>query len=183
MRCTPGERTRCLRYQDGQCFGGAAGPGAGSAPCEPPCLKEQAVWLTGPLGVVLAGFHVVCVDGQGLLGRRFRGWRPEPTAGLSAIAAVVVALGPVAPAVTSTGSVHAAHQGVRAGAVVSAARWKVAGSSGAARLAEVGRENSAEREPDPAVARREGRAPGSAARAGASASASPAGGGRLGSSW
>jgi hypothetical protein len=53
-------------------FGGAAGPGAGGAPCEPPCLKEQAVWLTGPLGVVLAGFHVVCVDGQGLLWRRFR---------------------------------------------------------------------------------------------------------------
>src|SRR5580704_11542712 len=115
MRGTPGERTRCLRYQDGQCFGGAAGPGAGGAPCEPPCLKEQAVWLTGPLGVVLAGFHVVCVDGQGLLWRRFRGWRPEPTAGLSTIAAVMVALGPVAPAVTSTGSVHAAHQGVRAG--------------------------------------------------------------------
>jgi hypothetical protein len=46
-----------------------------------------------------------------------------------------------------------AHQGVSAGEVVLAARWKFAGSIGAARLAEVGRGNPAEREPDLMVAR------------------------------
>ena len=74
------------------------------------------------------------------------------------------------------------HIGVSVRGRVSAARWEFAGSTGAARLAEVGRECPAEREPDLTVARRAGQAPGSAARAGASGSASPAGGGRPGSS-
>ena len=140
-------------------------PELAARPASPPCLEEQAVSLTGPLGVVLAGFHVVLVDGRGLLWQRFRfvaGGRSRPPV-RAAIAAVVVAQPRLHLPVTSTGSVHAAHQGCPGGEAVSAARWYFAGSTGAARLAEAGRENPAEREPDLRVARRAGQAPGSAA--------------------
>lgn len=184
---TTAKVAQCLmRSPGGTAAGRALRPSGGSRtltarPASPPCFEEQAVSLTGPLGVVLAGFHEVLVDGHGLLWQRFRfvaGDRQfEPQSPRLWLRYPLVA-----PAVTSTGSVHAAHQGVRAGEVVSAARWKFAGSTGAARLAEVGRENPAEREPDLTVARRAGQAPGSAARAGASGSASPEGGGQPGSS-
>ena len=172
--------------------GTAAGPGLSperrvrscGEPCEPPCLEERrsgspARWVSSWTAFMRSSWMVGVCSGDGndswlvaAAGRRFEPQSPRSW----------LRCAPVAPAVTSTGSVPR-HTAVSVrGEAVSPARWKIAGSTGTARLADVGRENPAEREPDLTVARQAGQALRSAARAGASGLASPAGGGRPGSS-
>lgn len=43
-------------------------------PASLPCLEEQAVSLTGPLGVVLADFQEVLVDGRVCSGNGSHSW-------------------------------------------------------------------------------------------------------------